>query len=180
MEGEGWGWVKINMKYTIDISTIKKELGSEKPIDEVIDLGEIELRNQNIKTGQLRVEGKTVNVSEGILLQAKASGEIILTCSRCLDKFKHPLALDIEELFTFHDTDQEHFVEKDDTIEIAGVIIEALALDLDMKTLCKQDCKGLCPSCGIDLNKRSCQCTDQKINIRWNKLEELKKRLNND
>jgi len=47
-----------------------------------------------------------------------------------------------------------------------------------MKRLCNEDCKGLCYKCGIDLNKNTCDCKENQTNDRWDKLLELKNKIN--
>ena len=48
---------------------------------------------------------------------------------------------------------------------------------LPMKPLCKPDCKGLCPSCGKDLNLGACGCTHETIDPRWEALKALKEKV---
>jgi len=48
-----------------------------------------------------------------------------------------------------------------------------------MKKLCKEDCKGLCPRCGKNLNEDNCICTEKEIDPRWEPLEKLRNKLNN-
>lgn len=157
----------------LDISDIKYQKNASKEVEESLNIGLISLRGQEIDLGILSVKGKASNVEEGILLSGEAKGTIILTCSRCLDKFKHPLKFRINEFFAFKDTEAEYRVE-DNLIDLSSIIIESLALNLDIKILCKEDCAGLCPSCGINLNKEPCECKQQPVDIRWHKLQELK------
>ena len=62
-------------------------------------------------------------------------------------------------------------------VDITQDILDAMALAIPAKILCRQDCKGLCPQCGTDLNSQSCSCSAAPVDSRWEKLRELKKNL---
>lgn len=78
-----------------------------------------------------------------------------ITCSRCLDEAE-------QELFQSFDLyySREKFK---DFLEIDQDIREQLLLGFPMKVLCSQDCKGLCPGCGVNLNKETCRCGKKKV-----------------
>lgn len=58
-------------------------------------------------------------------------------------------------------------------IDILPLVMDVLSLSLSMKPLCRPDCKGLCPTCGCNLNESSCRCTDEAIDPRLARLEAL-------
>lgn len=62
-------------------------------------------------------------------------------------------------------------------VDLSGVIAEALYLALPPKTLCRNDCRGLCPSCGADWNQRKCDCTVETMDERWSALLTVKEHL---
>lgn len=59
-------------------------------------------------------------------------------------------------------------------VDWGSIVREQLLLALPMAPRCKEDCKGLCPSCGIDRNEKSCDCQTERIDPRWEKLRTLK------
>ena len=63
-------------------------------------------------------------------------------------------------------------------ININDDVRDSLILAVPMKKLCKEDCKGLCYKCGTDLNKNTCNCSENETNDRWDKLLELKNKFN--
>ncbi len=160
----------------IDVYEIKNEAYAQKDFDLKSNIGEVELRGQTVDLGEVKVAGNVSNTTSGILLKAKVAGLMGLSCTRCLNRFSHPLNLEIEEFYDFADNEAEHKIE-DNQIDLKSLIIEVVALNLDMKVLCKKDCAGLCPKCGTDLNKEQCKCETSSVDIRWNKLQELKKKL---
>ncbi len=160
----------------IDISDIRSEPSAHKSFEAESDLGRLDIKGQTIDLGKVRAAGEVSNADEGVMLNAKAEGRFDLRCSRCLKIFPYELNININEFFSYEDSEAEYFVELD-SIDLAGPIIEAVALNLDIKTLCEEGCKGLCPKCGTDLNVSDCKCETKKIDIRLKKLQELKSSL---
>jgi DUF177 domain-containing protein len=94
-------------------------------------------------------------------------------CSRCLEPFEQPVdaEFDIRYLPQSENTGEEREVEeddltvafyRDDVIDLGQLLEEQFYLTLPMKPLCRDECKGLCPSCGVNLNVETCGCQ-----VRW-------------
>jgi len=60
-----------------------------------------------------------------------------------------------------------------DSFQIDDLVRETIILALPLKPLCSEDCKGLCPVCGTDLNKSQCNCIKKETDPRWEKLKGL-------
>ena len=58
-------------------------------------------------------------------------------------------------------------------IELDDLVREELLLSVPVNVLCREDCRGLCPACGIDRNLSECQCQTDEVDSRWAKLKEL-------
>jgi len=115
----------------------------------------------------------------------KASGE----CRRCLKDVEQDQDCRIRGIFAFPEslekiaTDRESgnvFPLKNGSraIDLTGLVRECIVLDYPVYILCSEDCKGLCPSCGADLNKKNCKCKQESSDPRWAKLAGLEKRTN--
>lgn len=110
------------------------------------------------------------NTGEGILLQGTVDTEAHGRCARCLK----PVALDIsggvEGYYLLdpadgaegYERDEIDFVSEKGTIDLAGPIEAALVYSTPYVVLCNEDCKGLCPRCGADLNDGPCDCQDDE------------------
>jgi uncharacterized protein len=61
-----------------------------------------------------------------------------------------------------------------DKIDLSEDVRDYALLALPMKKLCSENCKGLCPKCGKNLNDGPCECRDEKIDPRWEPLQKLK------
>jgi uncharacterized protein len=105
-------------------------------------------------------------------LKANLKTEIILSCSRCLERYKYPLDIEVSENFTQDEIDDEEIIRiSGSTIDLKKVCQDNILLAIPYKGLCKDDCKGLCQTCGTNLNYSSCKCEKDDIDIR---LENLK------
>jgi len=141
----------------------------------------------DITGGGSMVQGAVnlMRTDRGILVKGTLNTEVEVTCSRCLGLFGCPLALNIEEEY-FPTTDvvsgaglpspdepgcftiDEHHV-----LDLTEVIRQYTLLAVPMKPLCRQDCAGLCPDCGHNLNHGPCGCLSHRADPRWSKLDRL-------
>jgi len=119
-------------------------------------------------------------------LAGTVQGELELNCSRCLEPFRMPVtaAFDLRYVPRTENTgDEEREVGEDDLttafydedqIDLSELIAEQLQLALPMKPLCSEDCKGLCPHCGTNLNTGTCHCNQEWVDPRFAALKQLK------
>lgn len=121
----------------------------------------------------------------GILVKCSLDTEVGLSCGRCLNRFRYPFKIIIEEEFlpTIDVTSGMPLPQSEDTG--AFMIDERHILDLTeparqyalmaipMKPLCKPDCAGLCQKCGQNLNQGNCGCLTGEIDPRWSELSKL-------
>ena len=116
-------------------------------------------------------------------LSYKASGE----CRRCLKKVEQGRDCKIRGVFAFPEAIEKIVTKREGedifplkngaaAINLTDLVREYMVLDYPIYILCSEDCMGLCPSCGIDLNIGSCQCRQDSIDHRWAKLIELNKK----
>jgi len=100
------------------------------------------------------------------------------TCDRCLEDYSREITLTAEHIFRVipaqRDDDEIIEIPADATeIDLTPFLEELLILEHPIKMLCKEDCKGLCPGCGVNLNHESCRCSDDDIDPRWEELRKL-------
>ena len=113
-----------------------------------------------------------------------------LPCSRCLEPFTTPLAREFDLRYHPHTHaagsghEAERQIEEDDlttafyendTIDLGQMMREQFFLALPMKPLCRDECKGLCPVCGINWNKGACNCSIQWEDPRLAALKALRR-----
>jgi uncharacterized metal-binding protein YceD (DUF177 family) len=111
---------------------------------------------------------------EGILVQGTLHVGIEDDCYRCLDPVLADVPITIEELYSYPVRHDSEFGVGDDAILDLAPLIRAEALIANTGgILCREDCQGLCPDCGTNLNHSTCTCADEKIDPRFARLKEL-------
>ncbi len=130
-------------------------------------------------TDAVSVSGNIVNMAGYISLTLKASVPFSTHCARCWKEINSVFNLDFckgiaaKNTLQNEDTD-DYLIMKNDSVDIDTPLGEAILLSFPITFLCKEDCKGLCPMCGEDLNEGECNCVKKEIDPR---LEILKKLL---
>lgn len=128
----------------------------------------------------LLVDGKITNNTKSLQLQANVSGIVQVHCARCCKPMETSVNFDISEVLV-RDDNADEFVDEDVvvfsgyTLDIDDIVINNFLMNISAKFLCKEDCKGLCPKCGQDLNVAECNCSDDEIDPRWAALAEIMK-----
>jgi uncharacterized protein len=112
-------------------------------------------------------------VSEGIVVRGTVRAQWNAACSRCLAPVGGEIAVHVDELFEPHPLAGETYALEIDVIDLEPMIRDALLLEVPAKPLCRDDCAGLCPSCGIDRNSAVCECGTTELDPRWAALRSL-------
>lgn len=137
-------------------------------------------------TRPVRAFGKVTNTGKYLLVQGQISTTLAVSCDRCLEPFEYPLELEFEAEFRKQiqtereDSDQDKLDEDDGFYSYQGTIIDLvktvedeLAVGAPVKMLCHQECKGLCPTCGKNLNEGQCDCVHDEVDPRFEALRSL-------
>ncbi len=128
---------------------------------------------------------KLTRTNRGILVQGDLKTKVASECGRCLKKFDYPLAFSLEEEFfpvidvnsgvaiEIPEEPGSFVIDEHHILNLDEAIRQNALLAIPMKPLCRKDCKGICQTCGKDLNKGECDCTTVEIDPRWAKLAQL-------
>lgn len=165
----------------VQISDIISGKDRSKKVNYTVEIPNVEFEGDIIKFAKpCIVDGMITSDGDILVFKANIKTELEMVCSRCLDTFIYPIDIDIEERYTndsdFQDEDGEVTFVKDDVLDITEIVESSIISTLPIKRLCKEDCKGLCQSCGANLNKETCSCNNENIDPR---LEGLRALLNN-
>lgn len=126
---------------------------------------------------------------EKVRLIGRVTSELEVSCSRCLESYRIPVDSTFDLLFMplveqqapggeddrqLRDEDTTTSVYENDTIDLGQVVREQFYLALPMKPLCREDCQGLCPVCGINRNTETCSCESEWVDPRMDALRRLR------
>lgn len=171
-----------------------------KPVDfrEEFSPGQVEFGPELKQLSPLHSSGRATLIEEhqgareviqDIRVVGQMSTRVEVACARCLD----PVRRDVERSFDLlyrplgADAGREEISVTQAEAEIGyytgeGVMLEdilreQLLLEVPIKVVCREDCKGLCPQCGQNLNQGSCNCVPQAQDPRWDALRDLRDKL---
>ena len=123
-------------------------------------------------------------VMEGVLVTGQAHARLEGECARCLDEIHDEVVGDIQELFVYDEDDTttgSREGEDDDVARLEGDLLDlepqlrdAVVLMLPFQPLCRDDCPGLCPTCGARLADDPTHQHDEPVDPRWAKLSGLR------
>lgn len=158
---------------------LKSPIGTTKNYDvnEMMDI----TGDHSLVQGKIRL----MHTNRGILAQGTLNTEIELTCSRCLSLFPYPLTLNIEEEFLstidvasgaplpLPDEPGYFTIDEYHIIDLTEAIRQYSLLAIPMKPLCREDCSGLYPTGGDNLNQTPSHDPSQSVDPRWSELAKL-------
>lgn len=135
----------------------------------------------------VHVVGQVTNAGKFFLVQGQIQTKLATVCDRCLEPFEYPVVLDFEVEFGQKNQVTEMVLQEkelgslDDiiypyegtVIDLSRSVEDELGVGLPVKILCSQGCKGLCSSCGQNLNVGDCACTEESIDPRMEALRSL-------
>lgn len=128
------------------------------------------------KSGTACAEAVITNHSGLILLEGNINASLTVPCARCDKEFNYtatiPLTAKITESLANEDED-EYIILQDYSFDEEDLVRTTLILELPSRYLCNEDCKGLCPKCGCDLNVKECSCNQKESDPRWDVLKDF-------
>lgn len=170
----------------IDISRLGRRPGSLKTLQETVPAPRpIGVELIGIREGvPLELDLTLQSVSEGVLVTGTVFAPTAGECSRCLTGIESDIEIDVTELFAYPGSETEATTEDDevghvvtdngvDTIDLEQTIVDAVGLLLPFSPLCREDCEGLCPDCGVPLASAGADHHHDKIDPRWAKLASM-------
>ena len=119
------------------------------------------------------------------VLDGRMAGRLKIRCDRCLGPYFYDLESEFKSLLSLRplhsDQTELELLEEDlsvdfitgNEIDLDDVVISQLYLSLPIQLLCKEDCPGLCPDCGVDLNRERCNCREEKKDSPFMKLKKM-------
>ncbi len=137
------------------------------------------------KEYNVRGKCRLLRTQRSILVKCALDAEVELTCSRCVSRFRYPLKIKFEEEYLptvdIHsgsplpapEEASAFTIDERHTIDLTEAIRQYSVMTLPMKALCDEDCAGLCPKCGQNLNQGKCDCPAEDTDPRWVKLSKL-------
>jgi len=131
----------------------------------------------------VRVGVRLEKSARQIVVRAEISASGIFPCDRCLEGFRQDVTAGYAMVYTFDELDAAAYPPEEvrvvhsdvPVIDLTADVREMIMLSVPLKLVCREECRGLCSSCGADLNKTTCGCRQETTNLPWQGLEKLLK-----
>ena len=147
--------MRMELKDIIHIPGASRDFAYE------MDLSQVKLFGEKPFDRPVKVSGTVRNMAGALQLEGEAETVLDTRCDRCLKPLTIEMSVPVETLLAEELEDEENdeiFLLTDGGVELDEIFSTACILAMDGKHLCKEDCKGLCPTCGKDLNEGPCNC----------------------
>lgn len=159
--------------------------GQSAQVEFGLDLSDCDVNGFYPFDHPVAVRAKAVNRAGVVTLSYSITSAIQLRCDRCLTVFPYDLDLTGKQVLVrrIYDEDflNEDYIEvPDDSLDVSELARDEILLHLPSKVLCKEECKGICPYCGINRNEKSCQCGDKKVDPRLQILGQLLEQMSEE
>jgi uncharacterized protein len=166
--------------------------------DEALQPGALDLGADATQVAPLNASGRATLIPEhdgrgSVLNDIRVVGKLVtrleIPCARCLDPVPYNVERGFELLFRpqsvnvgpdeaeMQDKDSEVAFYEGDGVELSDILREQVLLAVPIKTVCREQCKGLCPQCGKNLNTGECDCEPVADDPRWDALKGLRDKL---
>jgi uncharacterized protein len=123
-----------------------------------------ESRDQVKFNRPVKVDVEAQMTENDIVVTGTVTTQASYTCARCLTDFEAPIKGNFQEAFPLD-------LEK---IDLTELIRESVWVDVPLRGLCKEGCRGLCPTCGVNMNTTPCSCEKKGADSRWAALQRFR------
>jgi uncharacterized protein len=158
----------------LDLREIIEVPGGSLPFACELDTGRLDFPSVRSYRSKPFAQGRVYNEAGILRLEGTLTAEMRCVCDRCGEEFDSVKETVLDAVIVEENTgdDPELFVLQDDGIDLDEVLSTLFVLDMETKFLCREDCKGPCPSCGKNLILGPCGCR-KSIDPRFAVLEQL-------
>jgi uncharacterized protein len=147
---------------------IRSEDVTDIALEQLIDSYVCDAIRDNVRSQSFSISYRILKVDEELLINGAITGTLGLSCVKCLEPFMFPVTI---PLVLSYPAEQEE-------INIEPEIRELIVLNFPDHTVCSPECKGLCPSCGKNLNSCSCSCKHDEVpSPQWEALRSIANKL---
>ena len=161
----------------LGLSQIIDRPGASVPFSVSVDLSDLCYGVSYPVSEPVLAEGNVRNTAGVLVMQGSIATTIHGICDRCASEFHRKVEFPIDvvlvtKLESEENEDEWVFPLEGDSADLDDIVRTVFVLNLDSKLLCKEDCKGICPKCGKNLNDGPCNCR-KELDPRFAALKQL-------
>lgn len=146
----------------LDISRALKDQGQPYAFSAEVTLPATEVMGDVIRFKDVNVRGEYVGAEESVSVTGDVAAKVLTRCSLCLADVEYPIETRLNAVFLRQvpQDDPDIYPMEGYLADIDKAVSDALLLELPIRVLCREDCKGLCPVCGVNRNVERCICQE--------------------
>lgn len=167
--------------WLVPITTLRRSIGNRSHEQRAGRVGQLRVADTQVPDGEdVTADVVLDSVDGGIEVSATVTAPWESECRRCLKPLAGTLHSEVRELYRPRaqgeppGEDEETYPLTGEMLDLRPLVRDAILLDLPIAPLCREDCAGLCPTCGADLNEGACDCPALSGDPRWGALDVLK------
>jgi uncharacterized protein len=159
----------------INAAELLRRPGNGRDIELSVNPADLDVDDERVAAdADIDVRLHLESLPDGIVVAGGVSVPWTGTCRRCLKPASGIAVADVHELYQHTVTDPDAFELLGDQLDLRPMVRELLLLEVPDTPLCRDDCAGLCPQCGVDRNETECSCTTTVVDPRWDALGALR------
>ncbi len=164
----------------LEVGKLKRSKGKRIDCHGFTMLPPLPVEGEDIKPArEVEYRLSLTNTGDAIVMLGTVKAELNARCNRCLGSMIHPMEAQFQETYYDRNLPSPDGIQSEwvpfsgDQIDITPELLQTILVHLPMRFICREDCRGLCPVCGADLNNQSCGCTRDEPDPRLAKLKDL-------
>ena len=160
----------------VNAAELLRRPGSDRAVELSVPLIDLDIVDPSrfAEGTEVTVHLRLDSLSDGIVVDGYLRTPWIGVCRRCLVETFGIAESEVRELYQKVVTATDAFEIIGDQLDLRPVVREVVLLDTPSTPLCRPDCAGLCPTCGIDRNSQTCECAPPVAATLWSALDALK------
>ena len=160
--------------FVISVADLLRRPGHRRQLELRGSIGELSSAGTAVGAGdEVELTVGLEAIPEGVVADGRLAAPWRAECRRCLGQVTGRVEVEFHELFERTPKEGETYPLGHEEIDLDPLIREALLLTLPLAPLCEAGCRGICPTCGADLNEGPCGCPPAGRDPRWAALDDL-------
>jgi uncharacterized protein len=168
----------VSAPFVVNLGSLCRRAGTRRPVEVAGPLADLSVSGSSVPAGAL-VEAELILEAlqgDAVLAEGTVRAPWEGPCRRCLGPASGTVSVPVRELFETTPDEEDIYLLKGDQIDLEPLVRDAVLLELPQAPLCTEGCRGLCPTCGTNLNEGTCPCETEVRDPRWAALDELRER----
>lgn len=146
---------------------LRAEVGTTESFAIVDDISNLDLPEE-FEGHELTVKGKVMRLEDSVVVSGNGEATLTLICDRCLNNFDTKVQFTFEREYLLDRKEQAEenlYVDKYLNIDLTPELRAEIILAVPTQNFCRENCPGICPNCGVNLNHEACKCNNKRTEI---------------